>query len=129
MKLKTHLVSIAVLFASGCATQPVNTGSQPVSASGNVRYECYTYVGSNHVLTLPVAPLNSEVGIVTVTFHGDRMEATYVRKGLKQAWLFDDKMYVELDPDFTAAYYDFTGAKEGKLRKPEAVFECGKKHR
>ena len=78
---------------------------------------------------MPVAPLNSEVGMVTVTFHGDRMEATYVRKGLTQIWLFEKHLYVELDPDYTAAYYDFTGAEEGELRKPKAVFECRKKRR
>lgn len=88
--MKALVVLIALLFAAGCASQPVSTG-QPASVGGFVRYECYTYVGSNHVLTLPVAPLNSEVGTVTVMFHGDPKEATYIRKGLKQIWLFEKK--------------------------------------
>jgi hypothetical protein len=76
---------------------------------------------------LPVAPFNSEVGTVTVTFHGDPKEATYVRKGLKQIWVFEERIYLELNPDFTAAYYDFNGAEEGERRKPEAVFKCTKR--
>ena len=125
--MKTLVVSIVLLFAAGCVTQPVSTDSKSVSARDDVRYECYTYVGSNHVLTLPVAPLNSEVGTVTVMFHGDPKEATYVRKGLKQIWIFEKRVYLELDPDFSAAYYDFTGAQEGEQRKPEGVFKCKKK--
>ena len=81
--MKALVVSIALLFVAGCASQPVSTGGSvrnetsqsATSTGGSVRYECYTYVGSKHALTLPVAPLNSEVGMVTVTFHGDRLEA------------------------------------------------------
>ncbi len=125
--MKTLVVSIALLCAAGCVTEPVSNGSQSVGARDDVRYECYTYVGSNHVLTLPVAPLNSEVGTVTVMFHGDPKEARYVRKGLKQIWFFERNVYLELNPDFTGAYYDFAGAEEGERRKPEAVFKCTKK--
>ena len=125
--------ALSLLFllgtAAGCASLPASTGAQPASASDNVRYECYTYVGSKHVLTLPVAPLQSEVGMVTVTFHGERLEATYMRTGLTQLWIFEDGLYVKVDPDLTAAYMDFRGAEEGETRKPEAVFECRKKRR
>ena len=137
MNRKALTVSIALMCAAGCTTQSTSTASsgfkndssQLESPGRSVRYECYTYVGSRHVLTLPVAPLNSDIAMVTVTFHGDPMEATYLRTGLTQRWVFGESVYVELDPDFTAAYYDFTGAEEGEMRKPESVFECKKRSR
>ena len=123
------LTALSTLFllgtAAGCAVQPVEAGD----SGGNTRYLCYTYVDSKHVLTLPVAPLQSEVGMVTVTFHGERLEATYIRNGLTQLWVFEDGLYVKVDPDLTAGYMDFRGAEEGETRKPESVFECRKKRR
>lgn len=125
---------IALLLMTGCESLPESVGgsarkggSQSVNTGSEVRYECYTYVGSKHVLTLPVAPLDSPISTVNVTFLGDRIEAIYVRRGLTQSWMFDDRIFVELDPDLTAAYYDFTGAEQGEQRKPEAVFECKKR--
>ena len=112
--------------------QPVYAGKQTSDArgsGGDARYLCYTYVGSGreHVLTLPVAPLNSDYGMLAVTFHGERLEATYERTGLTQAWWLDDSLYIKIDPDLSASYWDFRGAVEGEQRKPEAVFNCKKR--
>ena len=128
--MNKSLGMLPVLFLSGavvgCAGQPAETGSSTYTGS-ITRYQCYTYVGSKHVLTLPVAPLNSDVGMVTVTFHGDGLDAIYQRSGLTQLWIFEDGLYIKLDPDLSAAYMDFRGAEEGEMRKPEAVFECKKR--
>jgi len=123
------LVWLAASFlAASCARMPSTTGeSQPARPSDPVRYECYTYVGSNHVLTLPVAPLKSAVGMVDVTFHGEQLEAIYLRDGLTQLWTFQKGLYIQLDPDLSAKYMDFRGAEEGERRKPESVFECKKR--
>jgi hypothetical protein len=108
---------------------PPSGGSSQVPDTGSsVRYECYTYdYPAQHVLTLPIAPLNSEVGEVNVIFHGEKMKATYLRNGLTQLWLFDENLYVQIDPDLTGKYMDFQGAEEGEQRKPEAIFECKKR--
>jgi len=128
--MKKLIVLALSLFAAGCASLPVSSSaSQSGSTGGNTRYECYTYVGSKHVLTLPVAPLNSDVGMVNVTFHGDQLEAIYQRSGLTQLWIFEDSLYIKVDPDLTASYMDFRGADEGETRKPDSVFECKKKRR
>ena len=124
--MKALLVSIALLFAAGCAPQPVSTG-QPASTGGFVRYECYTYVGSNHVLTLPIPEADPATQLVQITFHGDRIPAIYQRKGLTQLWTLEDRLYIQLDPDFVARYMNFKGAVEGEQRKPEAVFKCEKR--
>lgn len=118
-----------LVVVAGCALQPVTTNqpkttSQPVSTDSFVRYECYTYVGSNHVLTLPIPGADADDPVVDVTFHGDPIGAVYVRRGLTQVWLFEEQIYLELDPDYSAAYYDFTGAEEGERRSPESVFQC-----
>lgn len=132
--MKAIVVSIALSLVVGCALQPVGTDSTErsgsvASASSAVRYECYTYIDRKHVLTLPVAPLNADRGLVKVSFHGDSMEAVYERAGLTQLWIFEDSLYVKVDPDLTAAYMDFRGAAEGEKRKPQSVFQCQKKGR
>ena len=122
--MRALVVSIALLLVAGCETVPMSDSG---SGSG-VRYACYTYdYPAQHVLTLPVAPLNAEVGMVNVTFHGDTLEAIYQRSGLTQLWIFEDSLYIKVDPDLTAAYMDFRGAEEGETRKPDAVFECKKR--
>ena len=118
--MKALVVSIALLFAAGCASQLVSTG-------GYVRYECYTYVGSNHVLTLPIPEADAATQLVQITFHGDRIPATYQRNGLTQLWILEDSLYVQVDPDFVARYMDFRSAEEGERRNAEAVFECKKR--
>ena len=65
--------------------------------------------------------------MVDVIFHGEQLEAIYTRSGLTQLWMFEDSLYIKLDPDLTAGYWDFRGAEEGEERKPEAVFECKKR--
>ena len=126
--MKTLVISTALLLAAGCETVPMSSGGG--SSGGSVRYECYTYdYPAQHVLTLPVAPLNSDVGMVNVTFHGEQLEAIYQRSGLTQLWIFEDSLYIKVDPDLTASYMDFRGADEGETRKPDAVFECKKKRR
>ena len=123
--MKTLLISMALLLAAGCETIPMSSGG---GNGGSVRYECYTYdYPAQHVLSLPVAPLNSDVGMVNVTFHGDQLEAIYQRSGLTQLWIFEENLYIKVDPDLTAAYMDFRGADEGETRKPDAVFECKKR--
>ena len=123
-RLFTALSTLFLLgTAAGCAVQPVKAGD----SGGNTRYVCYTYVGSKHVLTLPVAPLNSDVGMVSVTFHGEQLEAIYQRSGLTQLWIFEESLYIQVNPDLTAEYMDFRGADEGEARKPDAVFECKKR--
>jgi hypothetical protein len=123
--MKALIISLALLLAVGCETVPMSSGG---GDGDNVRYECYTYdYPAQHVLTLPVAPLNSEVGMVDVTFHGDQLDATYVRSGLSQTWFFEDRLYVKVDPDLDAQYWDFRGADEGEERKPESIFECKKR--
>ncbi|NIV16858.1 MAG: hypothetical protein GWN47_00270 [Woeseiaceae bacterium] len=82
---------------------------------------------AKHVLTLPVAPLNAEIAEVEVWFHGDYLTATYIRSGLSQLWVFEDRLYVKVNPDFDAQYWDFRGAEEGEERRPDAVFECNKR--
>ena len=95
--------------------------SAPAWAAKNPRYDCGTF--SDGVLVqLPIAPLNADVAEVTIVFHGEKMKATYVRQGLKQFWYFSGEIYIELKPTMTAFYWDFTGAKEGEERSPEAVF-------
>lgn len=124
--MKALVFSLALLFTVGCETVPMSTGGD--SSGDNVRYDCYTFdYPAQHVLTLPVAPLNSDVGMVDVIFHGDQLEATYVQSGLSQTWVFEDHLYVKVDPDLDAQYWDFRGAEEGETRKPEAVFECKKR--
>ena len=124
--MKTLIISMALLLAAGCETVPMsNSGG---SSGDSVRYDCYTYdYPAQHVLRLPVAPLNSDVGVVNVTFHGDQLEAIYQRSGLTQLWIFEENLYIKVDPDLTAAYMDFRGADEGEKRTPDAVFECKKR--
>ena len=123
--MKALVVSMALLSAAGCASQ----GGHSMSSDGDsVRYECYTYdYPAQHVLTLPVAASNSDAGAVTMTFHGEQLLAMYQRSGLTQLWMFEDGLYVKVDPDLSAAYMDFRGAEEGETRKPDAVFECKKR--
>jgi len=119
--MKALIVSIALLFAAGCASQSVNTG-------GLVRYECYTYVDSNHVLTLPI-PETTDIAaqLVQITLHGDRIPAVYQRDGLTQLWILEENLYIQVGADFVARYMNFRGAEEGERRKAEAVFECKKR--
>lgn len=118
--MKALVVSMAILFAVGCASQPVSTGSY-------VRYECYTYVGSNHALTLPIPEADAATQFVQITFHDDRIPALYKRNGLTQLWILEERLYIQVDPDFVARYMDFRSAEEGERRKAEAVFECEKR--
>ena len=123
--MKALVASLIILFAVGCETVPMSSGG---GNGDNVRYDCYTYdYPAQHVLRLPVAPLNSEVGMVNVTFHGDQLEALYTRSGLTQIWMFEESLYIKVDPDLDAQYWDFRGASEGEERKPESVFECKKR--
>jgi hypothetical protein len=129
--MKALVVAIALLFAAGCAPQPVSTG-KPASTdqpgnTGLVRYECYTYVDSKHVLTLPIPESDAATQLVQITLHGDRIPALYERSGLTQLWMLDDSQYIQLDPDFRARYMNFKGAKEGERRHAEAVFKCEKR--
>jgi len=101
---------------------------QPAQAAGNPRYDCGTF-SDGVLLQLPVAPLNAEVGEVTIVFHGEKMKATYVRNGLKQIWYLTDAIYIELTPTMMAYYWDFTGAEKGETRNPEATFTTCTKHR
>ncbi|MHC4228130.1 MAG: hypothetical protein ACYSW0_11950 [Planctomycetota bacterium] len=103
-------------------------GSKPADTGSPVRYECYTYDHpAQHVLTLPVAPLNAPVAEVTVMFHGEQLTAIYTRNGLTQLWIFEENLYLQIDPDLSGKYMNFQGAEEGEKRKPEAVFECKKR--
>jgi hypothetical protein len=122
--MKPLVGSIAPLFAAGCASQPANTD---VDADGFVRYECYTYVGRNHVLTLPIPEADATTPFVQITFQGERIPAIYQRDGLTQLWILEDSLYIQVGPDFVARYMNFRGAEEGERRKAEAVFECRKR--
>ena len=95
-------------------------------AAKNVRYEC-TNVSDVRVLTLPVAPLGATVAQVQMVFHGDKLEATYVRNGLSQYWYLTDELYVELKPNLMAYYWDFEGAEDGESVTSEATFWCKKR--
>ena len=95
-------------------------------AAKNVRYECTT-AGSEHVLTLPVAPLDAPVAEVKIVLHGVTLTATYVRDGLNQLWYLEKNLYVELTPNLIAHYWDFRGAEKGEERTSEATFWCKKK--
>jgi hypothetical protein len=119
--MKALIVSIALLFAAGCAMQSVSIG-------GPVRYECYTHVDSNHVLTLPIPETDAATQHVEITFQGVRIPTIYQRDGLTQLWILEDSLYIQVDPDFDASYMDFRDAEEGERRAPEARFEC-KKHK
>lgn len=123
--MKALVVSMALLFAAGCASQPVSTG-QPSSTGGVSRYECYTYVGSNHVLTLPIPEADAPTQLVPITFQGDPILAVYQRSGLTQLWVLEESLYIQVDPDFVARYMDFRGAEVGERRNAEAVFKCKK---
>jgi hypothetical protein len=124
--MKAPVVAIAFLFVAGCASQPVNTG-QRASTGSLVRYECFTYVGSNHVLTLPIPESDAATPLVQITLHGDRIPAIYQRQGLTQLWSLDESLYIQLDPDLVARYMNFKGAEQGEKRKAEAVFKCEKR--
>jgi len=125
--MRIILFPLAFLLAAGCETVPMSSGGGD-NSNGTVRYNCYTYdYPAQHVLTLPIAPLNSEVGVVSVTFHGEQLDAIYSRSGLTQIWIFEESLYVQVDPDLDAQYMDFRNAEEGEMRKPEAVFECKKR--
>ncbi len=128
--MKPLVGSMALLFVAGCALQPESTdksvSTDILASTGVVRYECYTYVGSNHVLTLPIPEAEPATQLVQITFHGDRIPARYQRKGLTQLWMLGDSRYIQVDPDFVASYMDFKGAEEVERRKPEAVFQCKK---
>ena len=120
------LLTLLTVIVAGCATQSVGSGDQPARSGKAARYDCGTF--SDGVLVkLPVAPLNAEVGEVTIIFHGEQMTAKYIRNGLKQLWYLADSIYIELEPTMTALYWDFTGAEPGEKRKPEAVFTTCKK--
>ena len=123
--MKALVVSIALLLVAGCETLPVQSNH----ASGQTRYVCYTYdYPGRHVLTLPVPPNNAEIASVDIWFQGNTLPVTYQRQGLTQLWVFDvDGLYVKVDPDNDAQYWDFRGAEEGETRKPDAVFECKKR--
>lgn len=126
--MKALIGLTVLLFAAGCASMSNTTDTMQSGNTGDsVRYECYTYVGSNLVLTLPIAPLNSAIALVDVTFHGEQLEAVYLRDGLTQIWTFEQGLYVQLDPDLSAKYMDFRGADEGERRSPESVFKCRKR--
>ena len=118
--MKALIVSIPLLFAAGCAMQPVST-------VGSVRYECYTEFDKKHVLTLSVPEMAAEAPHVYITFHGNSIPTTYLRNGLTQLWVLEDSLYIQLDPDFDASYMDFRDAEEGERRSPEAKFECEKR--
>lgn len=124
--MKALIVSMAVLFAAGCAMQPMSTG-QPLSTGGIERYECYTYVDEKHVLTLPLPEPDAEIPLVEIIFQGDFIPTLYVRDGLTQLWVLEESLYIQLDPDFVARYMDFRSAEEGEARKAEAVFKCKKR--
>ena len=68
--MKGLVIWVALLIVAGCASQPVGTG-QSARTGGVERYECYTYVGSRHVLTLPVPGVDTVMPVVQITFHGD----------------------------------------------------------
>lgn len=101
-------IMIFAMLIAGCAAQLTQTGK-------NARYDCGTY-SDGVLVTLPVAPLNAEVGEVTIIFHGEKMKAAYLRNGLKQFWYLTDSIYIELEPTMNAFYWDYTGADEGETR-------------
>ena len=114
----------AIVYLAGCDTMP----PQSHHASDQTRYLCYTYdYPAEHVLTLPVPEENTKTASVEVWFQGNSIDAIYAREGLTQLWVFSESLYVKVDPDNNAQYWDFRGAKEGESRKPEAVFECKKR--
>ena len=120
--MKTLTVTVAFCFLVGCESMPI----QSDHANERVRYVCYTYdYPAIHVLTLPL-PTSDEptLSFVSVWFQGDLVPAYYERNGLTQLWVFDDALYVKVDADNDAQYWDFRGAEEGEKRSPEAVFEC-----
>jgi len=130
--MKALVVSIALLLVAGCASQPPSKDQpankdQPVSTGGHVRYECYTYVGSIHVLTLPIPEADAGSPRVQITFHGDRIPAIYRREGLTQLWLLEEDLYIQVNPEFVASYFNFKGAEAEERRKPEAVLKCEKR--
>ena len=115
--MKALIVSIALLFAAGCAMQSVSVGSPE-------RYECYTKFDRQHVLTLSVPETDAATPFVDIIFHGDSIPTIYHRDGLEQLWFLEDNLYIRLEPDFDADYMDFRDAEEGERRSPEASFEC-----
>jgi hypothetical protein len=132
--MKALVVSIALLFAAGCALPPLSSSaSPPLSSSAsppertgsNTRYECSAYQSSTHVLTLPV-PSDGE-WVVNVMLHGDSIEAVYSEVGLMKNWHFTDEIFIRVKPDMSAQYYDFTSADAGEKRTPEAMFNCRKR--
>ena len=76
---------------------------------------------------MPIPEADAATQLVQITFHGDRIPATYQRNGLTQLWILEDSLYIQVDPDFVARYMDFRGAEEDERRKAEAVFECKKR--
>ncbi len=94
-----------------------------VSNDRIIRYECATLF-SDTSLILPVP--EHEGPEVKVLLHGMPYAAVFSRKGLTQVWAFDDDrgLQVQLDPDLTAGYFDFTGAEENEQREPESLFFC-----
>lgn len=123
---KLVVLTLTLLFVSGCETLPVQSNH----ASGQTRYVCYTYdYPAEHVLTLPVPPNNADTGLVDVWFQGNILPALYERQGLTQLWSFEVLLYVKVDADNDAQYWDFRGAEEGEKRTPEAVFECNRRDR
>src|SRR5690606_22773446 len=122
MRLLVFLSAITIL--GGCETMPLQSNH----ASDQTRYLCYTYdYPAQHILTLPVPPENTEIAPAAVWFQGNILDAIYTREGLTQLWVFDERLYVKVDPDNDAQYWDFRGAEEGEKRTPEAVFECKKR--
>ena len=125
-------LAAGLALLAGCEALPIKSNH----ASGQPRYLCYTYdYPPVHVLTLPIPMDYSESGdidiwIADVWFQGDVLTATYQRNGLSQFWAFDldGKLYVKVDPDGDAQYWDFRGASEGEKRTPQAVFECKKRN-
>ena len=118
-----------IISLAGCETIETIM-SEYNYASGQTRYVCSTYDSHNypsrHVLTLPIPPDNSNFTPVDVWFQGNIINAVYRRKGLAQFWVFDDDLYVRVDADNDAQYWDFQGADEGEKRKPQSVFKCKK---
>ena len=72
--MKALVISIALLFAAGCATQHMST-DQPVSTGDIVRYMCYTYADSKHVLTLPIPETDADPPLVDIIFQGNFLPA------------------------------------------------------
>ncbi|MCY4383184.1 MAG: hypothetical protein OXE44_08565 [Nitrospinae bacterium] len=139
------VVVIASIFGCGMAGDVIEEKPKQVEMKKKeLQWACYDR--TEYILNRPVLGLGAPVilklkqfpdwngnfsastrGIVEIT-GGKKQSALFYFKGINRTWAFGYKNnhQIVLQPDQSAYYYDFTGAKDGERRKAGQSFRCEK---